>query len=456
MKTPITIKTKLTLWFILVTLLLTASFSSFAYFLLSKGLSGKTVHPWNMRIAQVEKTNDGNYEITEFPSIGLSITGSQPNGPVKSVSYSGEELIQLASQQDVIKVGNISIDKSALESLGLTTNDQVWFYFYLTENNEVAATVTWSANDVEGTLLTFRQILFILTPIVLVIAGIFGYFYVKIALGPVQNMTHTAMKIEEKNLTQRLEVTSSDELGQLASTLNRMLTRLEDAFKREKQFTADASHELRMPLAIVQGEATLALEKDRSKEEYRKSLEAISQETEHMSAILKKLLFLARNENVKVFEFERVNLKELLTELADDIELLCEDKSLHFKFDAQEDLVVKGDAVSLQELFYNLLNNAIQYTQQEGNISLRLSREGNNACIRVQDTGIGIPEEHLEYIFDRFYRVDKSSSRNKGGAGLGLSICKRIIEIHGGEVSVESKVGVGSIFRVLIPISEKI
>jgi signal transduction histidine kinase len=231
-----------------------------------------------------------------------------------------------------------------------------------------------------------------------------------------------------------------------------MLKRLEDAFHREKQFTADASHELRTPLSVVQGEATLALTKDRNVDEYRKSIENIYQEAERMSSVLKKLLFLARHEDNKQLEFETINVEVLLDELISDIEILCEDKSIRCKLRVMDDLFVWGDRVSLRELFFNLIDNAVRYTPQGGEILVSLSKEDGDACVAVKDNGTGIPEEHLKHIFKRFYRVDKYRSRSESGSGLGLSICQRIAEIHGGTIKVESQVGKGSTFTVFLPL----
>lgn len=334
----------------------------------------------------------------------------------------------------------------------MSKDDSVWFYTYLAENNANVVIVTRSANDVAAILEAFRQVLFIIIPVVLVLAGILGYLLIERVLRPVKVITDTAREIEERNLGKRLDVRSDDELGQLASTLNHMFARLEDAFDREIQFTADASHELRTPLAVVQGETTLSLEKERNIEEYKKSLENISQEAEYMSSILKKLLSLARDESNKQLAFNEVNLKELLTELASDIEVLCEEKSIDFQSHAQDDLIVRGDEIKLRELFLNLLDNAIRYTPQRGEISLTLKKKGDSACIAIKDTGVGIPGEHLDHIFDRFYRVDKSRSRSEGSVGLGLAICRRIVEVHNGTIEVDSKVGEGSTFSVLLPL----
>lgn len=154
-------------------------------------------------------------------------------------------------------------------------------------------------------------------------------------------------------------------------------------------------------------------------------------------------------------EFEEVNLREILTELASDIEVLCQEKSIRCQLQVPFDLFIKGDGVSLRELFHNLLNNAIRYTTPGEEILLTLSQKSHNACVAIKDTGIGIPEEHLKHIFERFYRVDKSRSRSEGGTGLGLAICQRIAELHDGTIKVESKVGEGSTFSVFLPLVSK-
>jgi heavy metal sensor kinase len=275
-------------------------------------------------------------------------------------------------------------------------------------------------------------------------------------LKPVERIRQTAQEIEESDLSRRIEVGSEDELGRLASTLNQMIGRLEAAFSRQRQFTADASHELRTPLAVVQAESTLALRKKRTQDDYRKSLELISQEAGHMSAVVGKLLYLARIDAGKdQVKFERINLKELLTELSSDIEVLAREKGVEFKLSSLEDLTVEGDKIKLEQLFLNLLENAVKYTPSGGSISVSIVRGDKTAVIAVKDTGIGISKEHIPHLFERFYRIDKARSRAEGGAGLGLAICKHIAEVHGGRIEVESKIGEGSTFSVFIPILEK-
>ncbi len=455
MKISLNIKTRLTLWYLLVTAALIVLFSVAAYFLLSQGLGGRTIRPWDMGIAQIEKTTDGKSRITGISDIGQQDWGNPASGVVMISHYSKNELLENVSEEGDILVHNILIDKDMLEGLDLYEGDSIWFYTSLDGDEASVVVVTQSGSEVAAILEAFRQVLFIIIPLALVLAGLFGYFLVKRALRPVQVITRAAREIEEENLDKRLDTGSNDELGQLASTLNHMLARLEDAFNRERQFTADASHELRTPLAVIQGEATLALKKERNVDEYRKSLENIYQETERMSSVLKRLLFLARNEDNKQPEFEVINLKELLTELVSDIEVLCEEKSIRCQLHAPDDLFIKGDKVSLRELFFNLIDNAVRYTHSGGEVSLILGGKDNSACVAVKDNGIGIPEDHLKHIFKRFYRVDKSRSRSEGGAGLGLAICERIAEFHNGTIKVESTVGGGSTFLVFLPLFNK-
>jgi signal transduction histidine kinase len=268
-------------------------------------------------------------------------------------------------------------------------------------------------------------------------------------------MTQQAQTIEETDLSQRIEVKAKDELGRLASTLNEMIDRLEKAFKRQQQFTSDASHELRAPLAVIEAESTLMLQKGRTNSEYRQSLVTISQEAHRISHIVDQLLTLARADAGKEkLSLKEVNLNELISELSSDIEILCREKGIEFQLSQVEDVVVNGDKAKLRQLFLNLLDNAIRYTLSSGSISVSVYREGQMAVVSISDTGIGISREDLPRIFDRFYRVDKVRSPTEGGSGLGLAIAKHIAEIHRGKIEVQSEFGRGSTFSVFLPLYE--
>ncbi len=318
-----------------------------------------------------------------------------------------------------------------------------------------AIVVGRSTAEVTAVLERFMNILIIAALTTMALAGGGGFFMASRVLKPVERIRQTAQEIEESDLSRRIEAGSEDELGRLASTLNQMIGRLEAAFTRQRQFTADASHELRTPLAIVQAESTLALRKKRTEDDYRKSLELISQEAGHMSAVIGKLLYLARVDAGKdQIKFERINLKELLTEVSSDIEALAREKGIEFKLAPLEDLSIEGDRVKLEQLFLNLLENAIRYTPSGGSISASIVREGRTAVVAIKDTGIGISKEHIPHLFERFYRVDKARSRAEGGAGLGLAICRHIAQVHNGKIEVESQVDKGSTFSVSLPLAE--
>lgn len=312
-----------------------------------------------------------------------------------------------------------------------------------------------SLAGVQGVLHTFVAVLGVTGLVTVSLAAVGGLFLASRVLKPVDRITRMAKEIGAGNLDQRIEVESDDEMGRLASTLNQMLERLEAALARERRFTADASHELRTPLAIIEAESTLALRQERTKDDYRESLELISQETAYMSAMIDKLLFLARSDRGEELpDSDAVRITGVLDQLASDMGVLCQEKGLQLRIGPVEDLIVRGDDLMLKQLFQNLLENAIRHTASGGSISVSVVREGKFAVIQIRDTGIGIPGEHLPHIFERFYRVDKARSRADGGLGLGLSISSHIAELHGGRIAVESREGEGSTFSVFLPLGE--
>ena len=322
------------------------------------------------------------------------------------------------------------------------------------EVHSAALVVARPTKGMDGALDLLLQILLTAIPLTIMISGAGGVFLARKAFNPVEQITKTAQKIGEQDLSQRIKVSSKDELGRLSTTLNQMIDRIERAFKRQKEFTGDASHELRAPLAVIRAEATLTLEKERDAEAYRRSLEVIAQESDRMSVVINQLLTLARADTGKEqLTFKRIDMAEFLGDVCDDITILCREKGLTLQPSSFDKVTVHGDKRSLRSLMVNLLGNAIRYTPIGGTISVGLRREGQLAVVNIRDTGIGIPPEDLPYIFKRFYRVDKARSRNVGGSGLGLSICKQIIDIHKGKIEVESSMKKGSTFYVKIPIT---
>jgi heavy metal sensor kinase len=271
-----------------------------------------------------------------------------------------------------------------------------------------------------------------------------------------RRMAGVAGQITAENLHLRLPVeTSGDEIATLAENCNAMLARLEKSFRRVKQFSGDASHELRTPLAILRGETEVTLRWARDPEEYRRTLESNLEEINRMGRIIEDLLTLAKSDAGELsLEITELSLSDLLQELYMQGNTLGEGKrinvTLHLEVD--EEIRIRGDELRLRQVLLNLITNGIKYTAPEGQVAITLSVVGQEAILRISDTGIGIPAEHLPHIFDRFYRIDKARNRADGGTGLGLAISKGIVEAHCGRIDVESTPGVGSTFIVRLPL----
>jgi heavy metal sensor kinase len=449
------IKFRLTIWYLVVLVALLLLFGMISYFMLSQSLYQGFDESLKTRVLALENSLE-----VEDGHIDLGIT-PQPSELVLLYGNDGSLLQGFGWVVEVPHIDALVSQARGSHTSFLTARtangDEIRLYVApLSGESGIGVIVVGrSTDEVTEVLESFNNILIVAALATLALAGGGGFFMANRVLKPVERIRQTAQEIGESDLSRRIAINSEDELGRLASTLDHMIARLEAAFNRQRQFTADASHELRTPLAIVQAESTLALRKERTQEDYRKSLKLISQEAGHMSAVVGKLLYLTRIDAGKdQVNFERINLRELLAELSSDIEILAREKGLEFKLAPLKDLTVEGDKVKLEQLFLNLLENAIRYTPRGGSISASVVREGKTAVIAITDTGIGIPEEHIPHIFERFYRVDKARSRAEGGAGLGLAICQHIAEVHNGKIGVESQVGKGSTFSVSLPLAE--
>ncbi len=289
----------------------------------------------------------------------------------------------------------------------------------------------------------------------LVIAGVIGWFLARKALGPVTAITATARRIGAENLNERIEVDNrGDEIGKLATTVNEMIERLEDSFKQIKQFSADASHELKTPLTILKGEMEIALRGHGDAEFMREVIESSLEEVDRMSGIVKSLLDLTKiGVEKEAATLEQVHLEIVLMERFEHFKRFALDRGVTLKVVKNEPAVVEADPLRIGQLFYNLIDNAIKYTGKGGQVELSVYKEKEKAVFKVKDTGVGIMSEDLPHVFDRFYRVDKARTREAGGAGLGLSICKEIVETYGGTISVESSHGAGTLFTVTLPLA---
>jgi heavy metal sensor kinase len=311
-------------------------------------------------------------------------------------------------------------------------------------------------DDYAEALDYFKWVLLLLSPLLLVLASIGGYWMSRRALRPVDEITKAAQSISHKNISRRLTVPGSrDELQRLSETLNGMLERLEGAFKRITHFTADASHELRTPVALMRTTAEISLRKPRAEAEYRDALLQILKELERTSALIERLMLLARADTgAEALQLTRVDLAESLREACRQGRTLAAAKQITFQEQTGNgSVLLDADAHALERLFLILIDNAVKYTPPGGQVSASLGESEGSAVIEIRDTGIGIAEDDLPHIFERFYRADKARSRDLGGAGLGLAIGRWIAEAHGGAIQVESKPGEGSLFRIRLPLS---
>ena len=272
-------------------------------------------------------------------------------------------------------------------------------------------------------------------------------------LAPIEQMSGTAERISASNLSERIdESTIKSELGRLAQILNRMFGRLQASFERQARFTADASHELRTPTSVVLAQSELALAKPRSPEEYREALGACYRAAKRMESLVDGLLTLARMDAGQLeLRHEPVDLRELVESSVALLKPLADQKRIELRCELQT-VQVTGDAERLGQVVANLLNNAITYNHEGGQVRLHLAAEEHNAILTVADTGIGIGETDLPKIFERFYRVDQARTGSSGGVGLGLAICQEIVGSHGGTIDVASVVGEGTTFTVRLPL----
>jgi heavy metal sensor kinase len=301
-------------------------------------------------------------------------------------------------------------------------------------------------------LKTYRIVLSLSVFVIMIVSSFGGFLIARKALTPVKEISQTIDKISETNLSERISSNSiPEELKVLASSFNRTFDRLERSFNRQRQFVSDASHELRTPLSVILSQSEIILRRERSAEEYKDGLTAILEASRLMSHIVRKLLTLARLGGDKVeLKMENRDLVAIINEAVGLLKPLATPKGITINLSADEQHVISGDRAALLELFTNIIDNAIKYNLPQGEIDISIKKEQGFVVIEVKDTGIGIHEKDLDNVFDRFYRADKSRSKEIGGIGLGLSICDEIVKLHGGKINIKSKLHEGTIVTVYL------
>ena len=292
-------------------------------------------------------------------------------------------------------------------------------------------------------------------PLLVLLASFLGYWLSGRALAPVNRIIQSAEQIGVQNLFQRLEVPkAADELRRLTVTLNAMLDRIESSVQRIRQFTANASHDLRTPVSLIRTHAELALRRKRSEAEYRESLARILCVSEETTQLIESLLTLARADaGASQLQLVDIDFTPVLQKTVHQVSVLALSKGLSFSSHlSNEPLPVKGDSAALENLLLAVLDNAVKYTPAGGFVRLHSFVIVSAVVVEVEDSGVGIADDEIPRIFDRFFRADQARSREVRGSGLGLSIARWIAEVHDGRIEVESRLGAGSRFRILLPL----
>ncbi len=298
--------------------------------------------------------------------------------------------------------------------------------------------------------------LLIITPFVLLCSVLGCYWLAGRAFRPIHRLTRTAREIGARDLHQRVPVpVARDEVRDLSLIFNQMIGRLDSAFTQQRRFVADASHELRTPVAAIRSMTEVALEQPTSTDDYIAVLQGVNAESERLGTLISDLLILARADEGQVqFEHDLVRLDLLLADAVASLEPLAVERKISLILQPFCEATVLGDAARLIQVIVSLIDNALTYTNAGGCVTLSVATTTSFALLKVSDTGIGISQQDKEHIFERFYRADPARSRAAGGSGLGLSIVDWIVRVHGGSVSVESQLGHGSTFTVTLPLVE--
>ena len=452
MKRLKTLRVRFALWTSSLFLAILAFFGVYVYFSMARGLSAAMDNSLTINASQVAAgLNIANGKLILSDSLMEAPENADLRGSgftIRILSPQGVSIQEFGSFRNL----PVSLDQSFATFLDPAANIAVRIYSQpVYDNNQLVAIVqvAQSLDDIQNTLQRLLVTLLVSVPILVIIAGVSGYFLAARALAPIDQITSTTRRISGEDLSARLNIpVTNDEVGRLTQTLNDMLARLDDSFQRERQFTNDASHELRTPLTAMQAILGVIREKRRTPKEYEQALDDLNEETDRLRTLVENLMRLARGEKRSNNLHEMIDISTLISDVADSLRPLAEIKNLILACDVPEHLKILGDSDELIRLFVNLLDNAIKYTEH-GKISITAQKNAKEIVINIEDTGIGISPEHLPHIFDRFYRVEES--RVTRGAGLGLAIAQEIAIAHNGIIEAHGATGRGTTFIVRLP-----
>ena len=453
------IRVRLTLWFVLLLAITLAIFSVALYLALRHNLNSSLNDSLESR---TEIVSGLVVDVDQVDVAALTIPGDPVEGEefVRVFDSSGNLVFDNSGEKfrppdDPAAVSTALSGSRTRRSLDLGPELRA-LIAPISANGQVigAVEVGLSTDDLHSTLRTLLIIIAVSYPLALIIASGGGVFLASRALSPIDGLTSTARRISAEDLSQRLNMRlPDDEVGRLARTFDEMIARLDDAFRRQRQFTADASHELRTPLTAIKGQTEVALQKDRDPEDYRSVLRNVNLEVDRMIRLVSSLLMLARADAQQVpLARESISLGGVIGDAADQVRPAADSKGVLIRVRNGRETRLTADQDLLLQLMLNLLDNAVKHTPAGSSIDVSWSIEDGSAQVVVSDEGPGIASEHLPHIFDRFYRVDKARSRDGGGVGLGLSICRWIAQAHGGSIEAGNAPGLGATFKVHLPI----
>ena len=303
---------------------------------------------------------------------------------------------------------------------------------------------------VQKEIETLWNIAIALSVLFLIFVVIVGYRIIKNAFKPVKQISDTALKIKRsKDFSNRikLEDSNDDEIHKMASTFNEMLDTVEEVFIHEKQFSSDVSHELRTPITVILAQSDYALQYSDTFEEAKESLEVINRHAKRMTNLINQIMELSKLERQKEIEKEKINLSNIVLQLLEDYKPLLESKNLNLVYNVEKDLRIQGNKIMLERVFLNILMNAVKFTKT--NIEISLTREDKTAVLKIRDDGIGISEENKKFIWERFFQVNDSRNKEENkGSGLGLSMVKKIVDLHSATIDFESELEQGTCFTI--------
>jgi heavy metal sensor kinase len=456
MMRAISVRTRLTLWYFLIVAAALVGFAVFALAVMRQSIYATVdeqledrAHAVQVLVARSggEGLANAVREHAELQSGSQLLQVSDGSGMFLYRSQAMERMGVPAAKVNQQQIESAEYNELPLRILSTTLT---------ASGRQLTVQVAEPMDDYLEALERFRTAMFIGIPILLLVAAGGGYWMSTRALRPVDQITRASRAINPQDLSRRVTVPQTgDELQRLAETLNQMLQRIESAVARITQFTADASHELRTPVALIRTRAEVTLAKPRNADQYRDALKEVLVESERTTALIENLMTLARADTgSETLNFAKTNISEIAAEVCTQAQTLTAVKQLHWNATVPNTAIwVRGDADALRRLFLILIDNAVKYTLPAGSVSLDLQRNGTHAEIRVSDTGIGISDSDLPHIFERFYRADKARSRELGGTGLGLSIGSWIANAHGGEIKVESSAPGRTTFLIRLPLA---